>query len=90
MIIIKNPSGNERMKKHEGNSADWVSKLKDLLLQNAMQHFEYKETSMEGFTSFLQTKAFMPRWDNFIEAIYQEYLQKVSDACQSLEKKLSN
>ena len=76
--------------KRRRHNEDWVNKLRDLLLQNAMQHFEHKETSMEGFTDFLQTKAFVPRWDNFIEAIYQEYLQKVSDTGKTLEKKLSN
>lgn len=76
--------------KAETHNSDWVNKLRDLLLKNAMKHFEYKETSMEGFTSFLQNKAFTPRWDNFIEGIYQEYLQKVSETGHSLEKKLSN
>jgi hypothetical protein len=75
---------------NDKHSEDWVNKLRDLLLKNAMTHFEYKETSMEGFTSFLQAKAFVPRWDNFIEAIYQDYLQKVSDTGQSLERKLSH
>ena len=76
--------------KQRNHTDEWVDKLKDLLLNNAMKHFEYKETSMEGFTAFLQTKAFIPRWDNFIEAIYDEYLAKVSETGVSLEKKLSN
>lgn len=71
--------------------AEWVVKLKNLLVEKAYRHFETRPISLEDFTKFLMESAFVPRWDDlFIPETYELYLRKVSDAASSLEDKMSD
>ncbi|MGZ5242764.1 MAG: hypothetical protein ACXWDO_01205 [Bacteroidia bacterium] len=69
----------------------WVDRLNQLLLEKALEKFNYTEVSFEEFKEYIEETVFIPDVSNeFIDNIYHEYLIKINIAGEQMTNKVTD
>ena len=70
--------------------ATWVGRLNQLLLEKALDKFDFKEVTFEEFKAFIEESAYVPGLDtDFIDTIYFNYLAKINIAGNKMTDKVA-